>query len=307
MAVLLPVVLLDLLLRRRFRALLFCGLGLAASALFLGVIDWLTWGQPFHSAIEYLRFHLVESGGEIHGVQPRFFYWTDGIIKMLGFGAVLVMLPMLFGLRRHAHMVAAWLIPVVLLSLLAHKEERFLLPIWPFLLCAALSGILSVTDRLGSTVARRARPSDTGRSRLSQRVAGTAMLLWITLAVVSAYVAVGNLPTRLSAGSFAAQHWIGEQTDVSGVLTDNVQYFDEPGHTWIDGDYRPRFHGGYMLLHKGVPLRLYTDSLIEHELYNYVVLGKRELQVALDRRRDFERVAFFEQAMVVYRRVPTGD
>ena len=66
--------------RRRREALAFCSMG-AGVALLGGLLDWVTWGRPFHSLLAYIDFNLVISGASDFGVEPFSFYavtlWTS--------------------------------------------------------------------------------------------------------------------------------------------------------------------------------------------------------------------------------------
>ncbi|MBN1945711.1 MAG: hypothetical protein JW797_08535 [Bradymonadales bacterium] len=143
LVVFVPLVLIDYLLRRRFRLLGWSVLGMACAAAVVGLVDWLTWGEPFHSAMEYYRFNVVERGAEIYGVLPRGYYLNDVLIGRLGVGAVLLGLGMALFFWRHWRLIAAWVLPLIALSLMKHKEERFLLSIWPFLLISGVNGYLA--------------------------------------------------------------------------------------------------------------------------------------------------------------------
>ena len=288
--VLLPVIGFDLIVSRRGRGLVLMSIGFASTMLYIGMLDAATWGRPFHSFIAYFSFHL-SGGGEIHGMLPPLFYWTDGIIKMLGPAAALLVLPLFAVPRRYWRITASWLVPILLLSYFGHKEERFLLPMWPLILCASFVGLRRIT-------AAAARATGT-HGRTNGLLVGAVL----ATAFVSSLSAITSLPMRTSAGVFAAQDYVRKQPDASGVLFDTVAYWSDSESSWLDGDFKPWFHGGYVLLGRGIPLVRYNSSLLSHKLYNYLIIAHPPLHRFLDESPQFERVAHFEQSVVVYSRV----
>ena len=46
-----------------------------------GLLDWVTWGRPFHSLLAYVDFNLLLGGASTFGVEPFGFYaatlWTS--------------------------------------------------------------------------------------------------------------------------------------------------------------------------------------------------------------------------------------
>jgi phosphatidylinositol glycan class B len=110
----------------------------ALAALALGVLDWATWGRPFQSALENLRFNVVEGGGSLWGTSEASYYlrvlWRSmpGVTAVLALGGALAV-------RRAPGLCALVLAFLVLHSLVPHKELRFILPVLPA--WAALAGL----------------------------------------------------------------------------------------------------------------------------------------------------------------------
>ena len=290
LVVMLPAVLLGTLVGRRWRGLALLAGGLATTVAALAVIDWITWGRPLHSLIAYLGFHM-DGGGDMHGTSPWSFYWTAGMLRMLGPAALLLIVPLFAPRARDWRLTAAWLFPVILLSAVAHKEERFLLPIWPLILCAAMAGMLKLSDQLRAV------------GRIHRWVPAVALSITACLLLASSFHSVLALPMRSSAGVFAAQDHLRREGLATGVLFDFNPYFNESGGSLLDGDAHHWYHGGYLLLDRGIPLVPFDRDLLDHALFDAVILGDRANQRLLEYRADFERVAHFEQSIVLYRRV----
>ena len=137
--------------------------GLAATFLFaIGVSDALYWGRPFHSLLTIFDFTLVQRLSS-SGFQPPWFYlthisdWSDVLL------VVLACLAPDRGSRR-ALLWAA--LPLVLLSLLLHKETRYAIPTIPFFALAAAPTLRSWIAR-GEV--RAPRPMARSRRRAGHR------------------------------------------------------------------------------------------------------------------------------------------
>ena len=114
--------------KRLKQAFVFAAFFLAAFSLINVLSDRLYWGQPFYSLLNIIDYTLVK-GQSTRGYQPLLYYllgiglWSN----YFSFGL------MLFSLRRKLYHVWLWAFaPIAFLSLLPHKEPRYLLPALPF-------------------------------------------------------------------------------------------------------------------------------------------------------------------------------
>jgi glycosyl transferase family 22 (putative mannosyltransferase) len=133
-------------------------------AVIQAVSDEIYWSEPFFSARHIVEYTLVQ-GQSSRGFQPvwhyalRFTEWTNPVA--LAFAVI--------GARRNGR-AALWVaVPILLFSLLPHKEARYLIPVNPFV--AFLAGV-------GAWTAVR---------HLTRRSTGTpsqASPRWVTAAVV---------------------------------------------------------------------------------------------------------------------------
>lgn len=114
-------------------------LALVVWAALFGALDWATWGRPFHSALVYLQFNLVEGKASLWGTSPAPYYvetlWTSARGPLLW----LVVLGAL-GARRAPGALAMALGFFVFHSLVPHKELRFILPALPVFAAVAGAG-----------------------------------------------------------------------------------------------------------------------------------------------------------------------
>lgn len=98
-------------------------------------LDSLFYGQPVFAPWNYLKLNLVDGKASEFGTDPWYFYFTRFALSRPVIGIVLLVFfaKGLFVLRRH---LFVWVIvPFVMVhSLIAHKEMRFLFPIiYPFI------------------------------------------------------------------------------------------------------------------------------------------------------------------------------
>lgn len=124
--------------QQRIRALLTTSGVLLICAVALGLLDKLTWGGWFHSAIGHLRFNLLEGRALEWGRQPASYYL---VVSWTSIGALFVVaaLTAVAAVRRAWPL---WLITILFVaahSVTPHKELRFILPALPLL--GSLSGI----------------------------------------------------------------------------------------------------------------------------------------------------------------------
>lgn len=140
--------------RRRWDCLGAAAGGIALWVFLYGLIDRLTWGGWFHSAIAYLRFNLVNGGASAWGTAPFSFYvaslWTS-----MGWAAVVMGALALLAVRRAPGLFAVALTFLLLHSYEPHKELRFILPVLP-LFCALAGAGIDVLARFSSPPVSRA-------------------------------------------------------------------------------------------------------------------------------------------------------
>ncbi|MGQ0508012.1 MAG: hypothetical protein ACT4TC_22130, partial [Myxococcaceae bacterium] len=113
---------------------------LAAFALIYGVVDRVTWGGFFHSAIKYLQFNLVEGKAAQWGTAHPTYY-----VRVL-FSLLPVVTLGMFGFACAAWKRAPFALGTavaffVLHSITPHKELRFILPVLPLFCALAAVGL----------------------------------------------------------------------------------------------------------------------------------------------------------------------
>lgn len=146
------VVLAVLALRRDRARLRLVAAVLGIAAVVYGIVDWVTWGVPFHSAWEYWRWNVVKGvagkfGTESASYYARFLFLSIGPVSLV-LGALA-----LAAARRAPGVLLAPVVFLVAHSVEGHKEARFVLAVVPLLCVAAGIGLDEVGRRLPRAVA----------------------------------------------------------------------------------------------------------------------------------------------------------
>ncbi|MFI5166878.1 MAG: glycosyltransferase family 39 protein [Thermoanaerobaculales bacterium] len=119
---------------------------IAGSLVTVGFFDWLTWGVPFSSLVAFAKLTLIEkSFASRVELQPPLWYAARLLVW-----APATLLPLLPAAGGGKAPRSAWifaLLPVASLSLIAHKELRYLQGVIPFLCILAAAGAVALFNR----------------------------------------------------------------------------------------------------------------------------------------------------------------
>ena len=278
------VVVLWLLVSRRFiLALVACAASLLPVLLF-GVVDRLTWGGFFASFIAYVKFNLVEGGAANFGTLPWKWYWTE-FFHRLPIGLPILGFLCLLRIHRNWPFVASALGLTFLLSTQAHKEERFVMLFWPLVLIAAAAG----------AGAWLMPPADSGAVLVEGvPVRPHRLPTWLVRSVILAALGMvlvdgarhcrGNDFTDLDTARYEAQIWAGKQADMTGLLVDLSLYT-----------------GGYMWFSRSFPQPQFRAECLANPLFSHVLVQRNSGSMREAERAGFT-VVFSKDQMVVLRR-----
>lgn len=113
-----------------------CAGGVAAYVGLVVLGDWWYWGTPFYSGKHIVQYTLVDRLSS-RGYEPWHYYVSHALAWTDPFAIVAVGV----ALAKRERQIALWVgLPLLLLSLLPHKEPRYLLPILPFWAALAAFG-----------------------------------------------------------------------------------------------------------------------------------------------------------------------
>jgi hypothetical protein len=255
-------------LRSHYPALL---AGLALPIVLSGVLDWVTWGWPFHATVMYVYYALKVSSAA--GVNPVYSYFGWEALAWGFFGVVIVLCALCGALRLPLLLLVAAMVFAVH-SAFSHKEYRYISPALPLIM--TLAGVGSVmaanwlADRLGRPWVRR------------------ALLVAVALGWTVASLALAASPNRIwywvrSRGSILAMQAVNADKEACGVGI-------YPGAMWWRA-------AGYSGLRPGVPLFNAGDTAnpIAPNAYNYVISLERrspELKHPVDLPADFTSLGY---------------
>ena len=231
-------------LRSHYPALL---AGLALPIVLSGLLDWLTWGWPFHATVLYVYYSAKVSSAA--GLNPFYSYFGWEWVAWGLFGVVIV-LTALYGALRLPLLFWVVVTIFVIHSAFSHKEYRYISPALPLIM--TLAGV-------GSTMA-----ADWLANRLSQPWVRRALLVAVPLGWTIASVALAASPNRIwfwvrSRGSILAMRAINADKEACGVGV-------YPGKFWWRA-------AGYAGLRPAIPLfdAGETANPIAPTAYNYVI------------------------------------
>lgn len=109
---------------------------IAGALVFVGAYDWLSWGRPFASLIEFARYTLVARESSSLAKEQPFWWYLAASPQWLA--------PPLWPLLRDKRKALAFIaIPVLALSLVHHKELRYLQAVIPFAMILAAQGAVT--------------------------------------------------------------------------------------------------------------------------------------------------------------------
>jgi hypothetical protein len=241
-----------LLARRDWRAVGLVSLVLAGWAILFGMLDRLTWGGWFHSAIAYAQANLMQRKFEEWGVAPLTYYprvlwssmpWTTISVVVLSAVAA----------RRARGLLLGTLAFLLFHTWFPHKEFRFILPALPLLCATAGVGLPLLQARL-----RAPFSALVGAGSVAAAVISALGFHALTFGQLGQYE---NLKPQKSAyDDFGPVNRLllaaNRQADLCALKVEAVHL------AWT---------GGFSYLHR--PVRLYSHLAPSREsgLYNYVI------------------------------------
>ncbi len=220
--------------RRDLRGLLALAVGFSICLLLQGAIDWVRWGSAVHSLRAYFAFHFTGLPASLWGAEPWYFYlaWLWNEFYPL---SPLVALLFLYGLHELPLIGGSALLLVGILSVLLHKEARFLAPALPLLFVSIAAGLTGLSARIGS-------------SGLKRFFATTVVVAILLLSCVKGL----HFPWRQNSGYASALAYLSRKNDVRAVTVLGAYWWET---------------GGYFYLRHNVPLEAF-GTLDEYQRYS---------------------------------------
>jgi GPI mannosyltransferase 3 len=221
--------------------------GLALTFVLSGLLDWITWGWPFHSLVIYIYY--ASKLASAAGVNPFYSYIGWEAVAWGLFGVV-ILLTALYGAMRLPLLFWVAVVILVVHSAIAHKEYRYFSPALPLIM--TLAGV-------GSTMAADWLADRFGRPQVRRALFVALPLIWTI-----ASLALAASPNRIwywvrSRGSILAMRAVNADSQACGVGIYPAKY-------WWRQD-------SYVNIRHGIPLYNAGDAtpLLAPNAYNYVI------------------------------------
>jgi hypothetical protein len=219
--------------------------GIALALVFVGLVDYATYGSLFFSPIQYVKRNLIDGKASEFGVDPwyQYFEWTalwGWPLLVLGVAVMLV------GAWREWRILILLAVFFAVHCVVKHKEGRFLWPLIPFVMTLVSSAFGLIYRQLGSA----------GRVTWSV-VAGVALLTGVA-------VRVGQVPwTHADAEEVSLLlREAGRRADLHGVAVYRCSHVVPGNYFFLQRDVELRSY----LIHapkdegEGVPEELMRDE-----------------------------------------------
>ncbi|HEU0156813.1 MAG TPA: hypothetical protein VFQ82_12135 [Stellaceae bacterium] len=209
--------------------------GGAVLALAYGGVDAISWGYPFESLWRNLAANLYYGAQHAFGVLPV--YWYVAILVGYWTGsAALVLILCLVGAMRLPQPFAAAALICLTLSLIGHKEFRFIYPALLLVVIVAGVGLAQVASWIGEALTDRGWAAR--RSTITTTGAALALTLLAQLAFADGSDAYHKLWSR-GRDMLLASRYVAQLKGVCGIgILD---------HDWV-------WTGGYAAFHQPAPL-----------------------------------------------------
>lgn len=225
----------------------------AGGILGLGVLaplDWATWGAPFHSIFQYVKYVHSAFGGanEKWGYSPWYIYpaWLVGFYS----GAFpLLLLTGLMGARRLPLLLALFLANLLVIEMVAMKHPRYMYPGVPLVLTLCGIGMAEMALRLWE-----------GRVRTGLVAAGGIAFVVVMSGLLAAFSHFSS-HWVLGRGTILATRMVNKDPAACGLA------IAPPGSWWLSG--------GYVSTDPRIPLYAVDpanpEAKAESSAYNYVL------------------------------------
>ena len=212
-----------------------------------GLLDWVTWGWPFHAYFTYVYDLSVGGVAAAFGRNPFYSFFGWEWVAWGAFGIVIVVCTIYGGLRLPFLLLIVATI-FVLHSAIGHKEYRYISPALPVLMTLAGIGSVLAAEQLAE--------------RLGRPAVQRALMVAVPLAWTVASIGLAASPDRI-------WYWVRSRGSILGPRAVNADK-EACGVAIYPSDLWWRF-GDYVNLRPGIPLYAAGDTAnpIAPNAYNY--------------------------------------
>lgn len=282
----------------RKHSIRFILLGFLIVLLLQGILDYFTWGGFFHSPIEFLTANVIQGKSGFFGVQPPQFYLIPLVLH------IPLMFFLAWSIRRDEtslFLAGNFLFYFIIMSILPHKEVRFLFNVMPLFIVLSAKGFITGFKQLTKNQA------DYVNKIIS------VIFFVVVVTQVSIMLVLPNFWSGWDSGSsgLEAMRFVGGQPDLSAVAY-TMHWYNSGVYTHLHRDV-PAYHivdvdfnsTGYLSDKIVVPAGfdyIYLEELPSTEDVNYVVSSSRSLPLIKSRvDESLMEVAMFGEYVVLKR------
>jgi phosphatidylinositol glycan class B len=196
-----------------------------------GATDWVAYGAPFHTYIEYVKVNLIQGLASDYGVQPIGWYF-ERLLVQWKYAAPILALFIVVRLRRSMIWIATATAIIASHSVIPHKEYRFILPAVACLVIVAAMGSSDLIEAAMRTFGRRS----------SRYFVFGGVAFWIAVSAALAFTDPFVFEWFKTRGLIEATFVAAKTPNLCGLLLYDANWWDT---------------GGYAYLHRNVPLYVF--------------------------------------------------
>ena len=197
---------LVLLIQKKIKSFFLFSIGFLIGAfIFQGLVDWVAWGYPFAAFGRYV----------VYNIQSRYSYltgpWYQYLALILGVFIPPISLMLFWGLlrtwKKHALMFVPTALFLVFKSYFPNKQERFILPILPFILMLGIIGWNEFVNK----------------SNFWQTKKKLLRGFWIWFWIINCILLIVVSPTYTKKNRVETLYYLSKKEDVRGVIFESFQ------------------------------------------------------------------------------------
>ena len=219
-----------------------------------GVLDLFTWGSFLKSLISFINYDVIQGKSIQFGISPFYYYFIE-IIKNWNIAAPLLLLIFFIeGTKKkdeHNFIIDMVLLPLILYSLVQHKEYRFIFSTIPFLLLLFAKGVINISKKHNFI-----------------------LYLLLIVFVSSSLIGILNVTLAPKKNLCSAEQWVGKQEDATGLIVLDT-WSEACGYTYLHKNIPTAFFPAQDIPTLGdIQIRLINDlsyTLRENVTFNYVI------------------------------------
>jgi hypothetical protein len=185
-----------------------------------GITDWLTWGAPFQSMLNNIWINLVENRSTVYGAAPFYWYFSTSI-RLWKWALLPIFTAASAGVRSLPLFAIVSTVIVLSMSVVPHKEMRFIFPAIALIIVLAGAGTALIVKQL-----RQLLPAS-----LTWFSSSLAIVFWL---FVSASVATSGLHRLSSNNIIQAETYLHGRRDMCGLGLLGIAWQDTSGYTRLN-------------------------------------------------------------------------